>query len=218
MGTSFDSARESFKSGDYAKALELTDQAISQLPNDAALHEFRGVVLFALHRYEDAAAPLYAVLAVGPGWDWKTLVGLYSDVSVYTDQLRVLERYCSVNPRSASARFVLAYLYLTQGNTDAAVQQLKRVVALQPKDTISARLIERLAPAGSGPANQPPAAAPACARTRADWLDRTEQPRSRRAGWKEAGPLGPIRRPRSRSRFSIRASSAGTSPIKVRTG
>ena len=73
VGTSFDAARDSFKAGDYAKALEQVDQAIHQMPNDAALHEFRGVTLFALHRYTDAAVPLYAVLAVGPGWDWKTL-------------------------------------------------------------------------------------------------------------------------------------------------
>ena len=88
VGTTFDSARGAFKSGDYAKALELADQAIHELPNDAALHEFRGVTLFALHRYTEAAVPLYAVLAVGPGWDWTTLVGLYPNVSVYTEQLR----------------------------------------------------------------------------------------------------------------------------------
>ena len=162
VGTSFDAARDSFKAGDYAKALELTDQAIRQMPNDAALHEFRGVVLFALHRYEDAAAPLYAVLAVGPGWDWSTLVGLYPNVSVYTEQLRALESYCNLNPQSASARFVLAYFYLTQGNTDAAVQQLKRVVALQPKDTVvgavdpAARQDQRRRPVPEQPTSRPP--------------------------------------------------------------
>jgi tetratricopeptide (TPR) repeat protein len=165
VGTSFDSARDAFKAGEYAKALEQTDQAIRQMPNDAALHEFRGVVLFALHRYADAAVPLYAVLAVGPGWDWSTLVGLYPNVAVYTEQLRALEAYCRLNPQAAPARFVLAYLYLTQGNTDEAVQQLKRVVALLPKDTVSAQLIQRLektsGPAGAAPANQPPAAPPA---------------------------------------------------------
>ena len=133
VGTSFDTARDAFKAGDYLKALKLTDELIRQMPNDAALHEFRGLVLFAFYRYEDAAAPLYAVLSVRPGWDWKTLVGLYPSVSVYTEQLRALETYCRLNPRSASTRFVLAYLYLTQGNTDAAVDQLKRVVASSPK-------------------------------------------------------------------------------------
>ena len=43
---------------------------------------------------------------------------------------------------------MLAYLYLTQGNTEAALDQLKRVVALQPKDTVAARLIQRLETTG----------------------------------------------------------------------
>src|SRR6516165_3084087 len=68
--TCFDSAREAFKAGNYARALELTDQAIRQMPNDAALHEFRALCLFALQRYDEAAAALYAVLTAGPGWDW----------------------------------------------------------------------------------------------------------------------------------------------------
>jgi len=159
----FDSARDAFKAGDYTKAIDLTDQAIRQMPNDSALHEFRGVTLFALHRYADAAVPLYAVLAVGQGWDWGTFIGLYPDVSIYTEQLRALEGYCRQNAGSAPARFVLAYLYLTQGHIDAAREQLKRVVALQPKDTISASVIKRLEetnpPAGAGalrrPANPP---------------------------------------------------------------
>jgi tetratricopeptide (TPR) repeat protein len=124
--------------------LELIDQAIRQTPNEAALHEFRGLALFALKRYDEAAAALYAVLAVGPGWDWPTLVGIYPDVSVYTGQLRALESYVNNNPASPSARLVLAYHYLTQGNTGAGLRQLKQVVALQPKDTLSAQLIQKL--------------------------------------------------------------------------
>ena len=55
-------------------------------PTKAALHEFRGLALFALKRYDEAAAALYAVLTVGPGWDWPTLISIYPDVSVYTAQ------------------------------------------------------------------------------------------------------------------------------------
>jgi tetratricopeptide (TPR) repeat protein len=155
VASTFESARSAFKTGDYTQALELADQAIRQTPNEAALHEFRALVLFALGRYDEAAAALYAVLAVGPGWDWPTLIGLYADVSVYTGQLRALESYVNNNPQSASARLVLAYHYLTQGNTDAGLRQLKQVVALQPKDTLSARLIQQIEttqpPALSGP-------------------------------------------------------------------
>lgn len=135
----------------------MTDQAIGRLPNDTSLHEFRGVTLFALGRYADAAAPLYAVLAVGPGWDWPNFIALYPNVSVYTEQLRALEEYCRNNSGSASAHFVLSYLYLTQGHTDAALEQLKRIIALQPKDTTAAGLIQRLGGSGSTRAGCRPA-------------------------------------------------------------
>jgi tetratricopeptide (TPR) repeat protein len=128
------------------------------------MHQFLGLVLFAQGKYEQAAAPIYSVLSVGPGWDWTSLIGNYNDANVYTEQLRALESYCNLNPQSAPARFVLAYFYLTQGNTDSALGQLKQVIAVVPKDTVSAQLIQRLektgSPTGPGAADQPPATAP----------------------------------------------------------
>jgi tetratricopeptide (TPR) repeat protein len=163
--TVFDSAREAFKNGDYAKALELVDQALKTTPNDATLHEFRALCLFALQRYEEAAAVLYAVLSVGPGWDWTTLISLYGDPETYTQQLRALESYCSQHPQSAAPRFVLAYHYLTQGHAEAAVRQLKIVSTLQPKDQLTAQLIQQLqhtdqagAASGLAPGQTAPAA------------------------------------------------------------
>ncbi len=81
---------------------------------------------------------------VGPGWDWTTLISLYADPEVYTQQLRALENYCAQNPNSAAAHFVLAYEYLTEEHPEAAVRELKRVTALQPKDTLSAQLVHQL--------------------------------------------------------------------------
>ena len=121
------------------------------MPNDATLHEFLALVLFAQGKYEPAAAPLYAVLSVGPGWDWTTLIGNYSDSNVYTEQLRGLEAYVKANPASAQSRFVLAYHYITQGHGDAAAKQLKEVVSLQPGDSLSAQLLGKLHPAGAAP-------------------------------------------------------------------
>lgn len=186
--SSFDSARAAFKAGDYNQALNLTDQAIRQMPSDAALHEFRALDLFALQRYDEAAATLYAVLTAGPGWDWATLAGLYPNVSIYTQQLRALESYCTQNPTSAAARFVLAYHYLTTGHTLAAFDQLKEVGALQPKDTLSSQLARRIEPpAATGPSTsgppalEPPISAPAAApsgregRLEGTWTARPDQ-------------------------------------------
>jgi tetratricopeptide (TPR) repeat protein len=155
----FGSARQAFLAGDYNQALRLVDQAIRQMPHDATLHEFRALVLFALGQYDQAAISLYAVLAVGPGWDWTTLISLYPNVDVYTSQLRALEQYCNANPNSAAARFVLAYHYLTQGHTSAAVDQLRQAVKLQPKDRISAELLQQLTQPAPTTATGPPAPA-----------------------------------------------------------
>lgn len=156
----FDAAREAFRSGDYAGALRLADEALKVLPNDATLHEFRALVLFAVGKYDLAAGTLYAVLAVGPGWDWTTMIGLYPSVDVYTAQLRKLESFISANPSSTAGRFVLAYHYLTQGHIDAAVAQLKQVVALAPQDTLSAQLIKQFSPPAAEPAATAAAPAP----------------------------------------------------------
>ena len=53
---------------------------------------------FSMQRYDDAAASIYAVLAVGPGWNWATVSGLYSDPNQYTNELRALEAYVTTNP------------------------------------------------------------------------------------------------------------------------
>ena len=139
-----------FMQGDYKTALAQVDQAIALVPNDTVLHEFRGLVLFALGRYKEAAAADYAVLSAGPGWDWTTLSGLYPNVDVYTQQLRTLEHYAKAHPAAAEARFLLAEHYLTCGYTDAAAAQFKEVVRLNPKDQLSSQLLRSIHDAGSG--------------------------------------------------------------------
>src|SRR5262249_10185911 len=108
-----DQARQSFYNGDYSQALKLSEQAISQMPGDPNLHEFRALCLFALGHYQEAAAAIHSVLAVGPGWDWTTMSQLYPNVDVYTKQLRALEAYRREHPEAADACFLLAYHYLT---------------------------------------------------------------------------------------------------------
>lgn len=137
----FDSARAAFYKGDYAGALASTDKALAALPSDPIIHEFRSLVLFALGKYPEAAAGLYSVLSVGPGWDWTTLVSLYPNVDTYTKQLRALEAYVKANPDAADARFVLAYHYMTGGNKDAAAAQYKKHYERTPQDTVIKELL-----------------------------------------------------------------------------
>jgi tetratricopeptide (TPR) repeat protein len=161
----FDQARAAFFEGRYEEALKLTDAAVAQMPRDAVLHEFRALVLFALQRYAESAAALHAVLDVGPGWDWKTLSGLYPNIEVYTNQLRTLEAARDKDPKTPELRFLLGYHYLTLGHQEAALSSFKRAAELQPKDAVAAALAATLSPRDAQPTKPSttpvPAAVPA---------------------------------------------------------
>lgn len=142
----FEGARAAFFNGDYPQAMEYVDKALGKMPNDPALHEFRALVLFAQKQFKESAGTIYAVLAVGPGWDWTTLVGLYPNVSVYTEQLRALEAFSKANPGSADGRFLLAYHYMTMGHNDAARKQLEAMLKILPGDSVATQLMQTLSP------------------------------------------------------------------------
>ena len=151
----FSAARDAFKAGDFQRALDLTDQVLKDTPNVPVVHEFRALCLFALKRFDEAAAVDYAVLSAGPGWNWSTLVGLYPDVDTYTNQLRALEASVRTNPNSPSTQFLLGYHYLVQGHQDAAASQFEKVTQIQPSDQLSASFVKALKKVSEQPAGQP---------------------------------------------------------------
>jgi tetratricopeptide (TPR) repeat protein len=159
-------AIDRFRDEDYEKALSLVDGVIRIQPFDAAAHELRGLILFAMQEYQPAAATIHSVLATGPGWDWTTLSSVYSDMQLYASQLTALENYVELHPSEASARFLLAYHYLTEGHADAAKEQLEKVVALVPSDKLAAHLLHMVSRGGGAaqdanvPAAVPPSAPP----------------------------------------------------------
>jgi hypothetical protein len=139
-----DTARSAFTHGDYPTALAYVNRAIAKRPSDALPHEFRALVLFATGQYRPAAAAMHAVLSVGPGWDWATLISLYPNPDTYTAQLRALEQYRNAHLDSPDVRFLLAYHYMSCGSNDAAAAELREVVRLSPKDQLSAQLLAGL--------------------------------------------------------------------------
>ncbi|HEV3203882.1 MAG TPA: tetratricopeptide repeat protein, partial [Gemmataceae bacterium] len=151
---SFEAARTAFERRDYRKAQSEVEKAIAVLPSDAALHEFRALTLFAQGKYKEAAAAIYAVLAVGPGWNWETLRSFYPDAKTYTQQLRALEDYEKTHRQSSDAAFLLAYHYLMLGYTPNAVNQLKQFAKLVPDDKLAPQFIEAFAPPDASKANQ----------------------------------------------------------------
>lgn len=161
----FNAALQAFRQGNDSQALDLVNQAVREIPQDAVVHEFRSLVLFALGRYDEAAEAIYAVLAVGPGWDWKTMSGLYGNVDRYTQQLRALEAYVKAQPDSSAARFLLAHHYMSCGHDEAAARQLKKVLELTPGQKVATDMLTMIegpeavkSLEGAGPLLLPPSA------------------------------------------------------------
>ena len=150
----FSAAQDAFKAGDFQRALDLTDQVLKDAPNVPAVHEFRALCLFALKRFDEAAAVDYAVLSSGPGLNWSTLVSLYPDVDTYTNQLRALEASVRSNANSPAIQFLLGYHYLVQGHQEAAASQFKKVAKLQPTDQLSASFVKALKKVSEHPTAQ----------------------------------------------------------------
>jgi protein involved in temperature-dependent protein secretion len=73
---------------------------------------------------------------------------LYPNWDTYLRQVQALESYVNANPAQGYARFLLAYHYLVVGSMDQAIAQLKEVVRLDPKDQLSASLVEALTEPG----------------------------------------------------------------------
>ncbi|HUY32252.1 MAG TPA: tetratricopeptide repeat protein [Pirellulales bacterium] len=140
----FDNARSLFRKGKYREALAQTDRAVALLPNDSLMHEFRALCLFALKDYQQSAAAVHAVVSAGPGWNWTTVSNLYPSASVYTDQLRALEKFCGDRPSAAAARFLLAYHYLLGQHNEQAAAVLKELRQLEPDDQLAAQLLKGL--------------------------------------------------------------------------
>ena len=137
----FDEARREFYNSDYVGALRYIDKTLETMPHDTVVHEFRGLVLFALKKYSESAAEVYAVLAAGPGWDWTTVSKLYPNIDVYAHQLRALEGFTDDNPDSPDAHFLVGYHYMTASHTDRANLQFKLAHSELPKDHLLSQLV-----------------------------------------------------------------------------
>lgn len=149
--TPADEAVAEFKARDYGDALVQLDRALQNSPNDAALHEFRALVLFAMGRYDKAAETLYGVLSVGPGWDWPTLRNLYDNVDTYTQQLRRLEVAKKQDPTNPALQFLLGYHYLTCGYPQQALAAFEQVLKVQPEDKVAQEMVKMLSSVGESP-------------------------------------------------------------------
>jgi hypothetical protein len=140
----FEEAREAMKKGNFPEAQERAEKAIQLVPKDPAMHEFRALCQFAQGKYKDAAATLYAVLSIGPGFDWNTVAALYPDPDTYGKQLHALEDAVRADPKDSALHFLLGYHYMVLDERQAALEEFKEASRLSGKDEVSKRIVAAL--------------------------------------------------------------------------
>ena len=158
----FDAAMTAFKRGDYGTALDKSEQALKDFPNDPAMHQFRALCLFALGEYQRAAAAVHSVLASGPGWDWTTMSSLYTDTDTYSNHLAALEKAAAAKPDDPGPWFLLAYHYTTIGQSELARDAIAKASKLLAGDAVVSQLaraagVQADKPMPKDPAPKPPA-------------------------------------------------------------
>ena len=85
---------------------------------------------------------------------------------------------------------MLAYQYLTEEHPEAAVREFKIVTGLQPKDTLSAQLIQQLEQSQNQPGGRRPAAGAAATGDRTSAGESPRHGQGRKAGGKLDGSAG----------------------------
>ena len=105
----FDAARQSFKQGNYPAAQSQVETAIQLMPDDAVLHEFRALCLFAQKnttRRRASSTPCWPLVPAGTRAPCRRSIPARMSTQ---SSLRALKAYLTKNPNSAAGHFVLAY-------------------------------------------------------------------------------------------------------------
>jgi hypothetical protein len=137
--------RRAFGQGQYDKSLELAERLLRDDPDDVELEQLRGLALFALGRYGQAAAAAYNVLEADAAWEWSDLRRMYPDNQTYLEQLRLLQDSARCGT-AADSMFLLAYHYLMLRKVDEARETLEKTKVLRPDIPLVNELLAALPP------------------------------------------------------------------------
>jgi Tetratricopeptide repeat len=139
-----------FRRGDYVEAIENWKTVLDAAQRNPVLAMLLGQAYFAAGNYRESAATIRAAMQGLPPDRWGVVVSnrneLYNDPSSYLIQLQELQRAVHENPNDAAQRFVLAFQYAHLGYPQPALAQLDKVIELDPRDEMAARLRNEVAP------------------------------------------------------------------------
>ncbi len=160
-----DRGETAFKKGDYQGAVYAWRHAIVDDPQNAVLVLLLSQGLFATGHYEEAAGATQASMRVLPKEHWGAVISRYQDLyghsQDYTKQLRALEKAVQAKPNDAGLRFLAGYHYGYLGFQKQSIEQLERVIQIEPRDEVARQLLEEIKSKSSRQESLPPAPTPA---------------------------------------------------------
>jgi len=139
-----------FRRGDYVEAIENWQTALDADQGNPVLVMLLGQAYFAAGNYRQSATATQTAMWGLPPDRWGVVVGnrneLYNNPRSYMFQLQELERAVHENPTDPAQRFLLGFQYAGLGYPQPAVAQLDKVLELEPRDELAARLRNELVP------------------------------------------------------------------------
>jgi tetratricopeptide (TPR) repeat protein len=139
-----------FWRGDYLGAVEDWKNALEADSRNPVLVMMLGQAYFAAGNYRVSAVTTQAAMHALPQDQWGVVVvnrrELYGNPKVYVQQLQQLETAVHDHPEDPAERFLLGYHYAYLGYPQPAVAQLDKVVELEPRDELAAKLRKVVTP------------------------------------------------------------------------
>jgi tetratricopeptide (TPR) repeat protein len=123
-----------FQRGEYGEALLLIDRAAAVSPNDATIHDHRGVTLAALKRHEEALASFATALSINPAYAdaFYNRGNLLRELSRFEHAIADYDCAIALKPNHADAANNRGTSLRALGRFEEALASFDRAIALKP--------------------------------------------------------------------------------------
>ncbi len=124
--------------GEYDRAIDLLEKAISLVPDSACHHIRLSCVYRAKHQILDAIQEMERAVELDPlnPCPQELLLQLYVETGRYDDAIDGSKLLLKLQPRNMFALDVLGLSYLQKGLIDEALKVAHRLVVLDPRDSV----------------------------------------------------------------------------------
>jgi hypothetical protein len=144
-------AKRALRQGRYEDVIGIVERVMNGSRGGVEAAQIRALALFAMQKYDQAAADAYRVLQSEAAWDWQALRQMCASRPIYVQQLRSLQAAAAQPMASAGVHFLLAYHCLMLDQSDAARAELVKTKQLQPENRLVDHLLASLPPSLAGP-------------------------------------------------------------------